>query len=181
MLGKKLVLAKYEPEEGRTSAKSKDGGKGKSGVAAVVKPRLEIELLTPDGEISKFKAGEELIVMARVSDSAYVYCYYQDSDNNVARIFPNRFSANSYVAANKWLRIPEQGALFKIIFERAGATERIHCMASRREVGMVLSPAFMVGDLEPIPGKSMNDVIAEFEKIDRTGLEHQGYVIEVAQ
>ena len=38
-------------------------------------------------------------------EDAYVYCFYQDANGTVARIFPNRFQPNPFLHGGKRIEI----------------------------------------------------------------------------
>lgn len=41
-----------------------------------------------------------------VSQPAYVYCYYQDGQKRVSRVYPNRFQNHGLVPAQQAITIP---------------------------------------------------------------------------
>lgn len=142
---------------------------------------VQVKLTTDRGARPSYKVGDSLRVSVGVTDDAYVYCYYQDGNGTIARIFPNRFSPDAYLTAAKTVTVPSPQAGFDIVFERPGATERVDCVASRREVGIGLSRDLMVPDLTPIPGRTMDSIVREYKRIDQAGLSHQTLSLPVAR
>ena len=52
----------------------------------------KVEISTSQGAHPSFRVNDTLVVEARTSQDGFLYCYYQDSDGAVARIFPIAFS-----------------------------------------------------------------------------------------
>lgn len=173
LLGKNLVLASAGPAGEKTP--------GLPTAQPIKASPLELTVTTDKGARPRVRVGENIVVNVGVNEGAHVYCYYQDAAKNVARIFPNRFAPDSYIAPGQSVTVPDEYSAFDIVMERAGAAEQIDCLASRREVGIGLPREFMIGDLTPIRGKTMNDVIAEYRKIDRVGLVHEQVPIQVSR
>ncbi len=110
--------------------------------------------------------GEKLQVSVDVSGPAFVYCYYQDAQGQVSRIFPNRFTPNAALTAGKRINIPPTSSPFDLVMKTAGNRERVDCVASRDEIGTALPQDMMMEDLQPMVGKTVAEVIDEFTKRD---------------
>lgn len=110
--------------------------------------------------------GENLQVKVAVSESAFVYCFYQDSTGQVSRIFPNRFSPNASLANGQAVRIPPASSPFQLVMDHPGNRERVDCVASRKELGLALPKNIQADDLEPIAGQTIDGVVKEFMKLD---------------
>lgn len=162
MLGSRRPLALGPPEGGRP-AEALDPS------LAVRRP-VSLRLDSGRGGSPRYRVGEELELALRVSGNAFVYCFYRDGSGRVARILPNRFQPDPYRAASEVVRIPGPGSRFRIVFETPGASEEVACVASDRELGLHLPLALKQADLTPLPVSSVDEVIATFEGIDRTGL-----------
>ena len=115
------------------------------------------------------------------SENAYVYCYYSDAAGSVARIFPNRFQPNSYVAGKHSIEVPSRDAPFSIQFDRPGAREEVACVASDRELGLHLPTELKGGDLQPLPVANLDRLLGQFEAIDPKGLKVGRLPINVSQ
>lgn len=173
LLGQKLVLASYSPP----------GGKGKKGVIRkkINLSPVKLSLSSNKGAKPVYRVGEKLVVKVNLKEGAHVYCYYQDAGKTVARIFPNRFSPDSYIAPREKISIPDEYSSFELVMEKPGNAERIDCLASRREVGLSLPRELQIDDLTPIRGKTMKDIVAIYRKIDRVGLGHKKMAIRVTR
>ncbi len=129
--------------------------------------RLEIDLLTPRGSAPVYDVGENLEVMVDLSQSAYLYCFYQDGAGAIARVFPNRFQPDAFVDVGQPMTIPGRDAQFRIVFELRGALETIGCIATDDDMGES-SPAMLTPDLTPIPVESLEQVASIFASNAKT-------------
>ncbi|MBF0155411.1 MAG: DUF4384 domain-containing protein [Magnetococcales bacterium] len=156
-LSKDMVLAQEKTGEGKPED-----------VAAQVKPvttvPLSLKLTSTKGKSPLLHVKEALQLDVSVTDPAYLYCFYQDHAKSVVRIYPNRFKTDSYTAAGERVKFPDKD--FSILMEKPNTTEKVLCMASRREVGISLPPKLYAKDLAPIKVGSLDEVLSEFKKID---------------
>ncbi|QQP91472.1 DUF4384 domain-containing protein [Skermanella sp. TT6] len=165
MLGKPGVTARAP---GRTGAIANAGGPGIPLVPtdANGERRLDLFLNTDRGPVPQFKQGEALVVKVQATADAFLYCYYQDSDGTVARVFPNRFQPDALVTANQQVEIPPgYEKPFNIRLDSVGDSEAVACFASAREVGLSLPDAMKIEDLRPIPQATLQGVTQAFNEI----------------
>lgn len=172
LLGKNTALAYVATKKGAK------GGKAPKRIKATP---IGLTVSTNKGGSPQFRVGEKLVLKVDVKDGAHVYCYYQDSNKVVARIFPNRFNPDSYLSPDKSVTVPDEYSTFDIVMEKAGVTEQIECLASRREVGIGLPRQYMIDDLTPIKGKTLKDVVAQYRRIDRRGLVQKSVKVRVSR
>lgn len=127
-------------------------------VAAPAPPGLQVNLESERGVKPTYNIGELLNLNFSMNLTGTVYCYYEDAGKSTARLFPNRFSADSLYKGGK-LKLPGDG--FKIRFDRAGL-ERVACIAADREL---VVPASLRGtkDLTPLNVKSLDEVVSLFK------------------
>ncbi len=152
-----LALAR-KPKEDEAPAKYIPAG------TSVARP-LELLVATEKGTRPVYRVGETLNLTLRSTRDSFAYCYYQDANGVVARIFPNRFQPNALVATNASIQVPGPSAGFEIIFEKGGgARENILCLASDVELGTLLPPELKTQDLAPLPVKSLDELEEAFRK-----------------
>ena len=136
-------------------------GKGKpvSGVGnnfeQVVSEQLFLSM-TDTLEFPTYKVDMPLQMRVRSNADAYLYCFYEDGTGNIARIYPNRFQPNALIEGGRLVTIPDEAAGFRLIFEQAGARERVKCFASRSEIGVDFPDAIKKGDLVPLDVDSLS-------------------------
>ena len=126
---------------------------------------LELELEADSEDDGTFTLDSELTVWATPSDDAHVYCYYADANGLVARIFPNRFQPDSYLAGGDSVQVPGDEAGFDILLDRVSEDEQVACVASTRELALRLPEAMKQPDLTAIPVASVDDVIDAYRAL----------------
>jgi curli biogenesis system outer membrane secretion channel CsgG len=133
--------------------------------AASPPPAPTVEIKTSRGGHPSFRVNDTLVVEARTTQDGFLYCYYQDSEGAVARIFPNRFQPNAFVRGGSDVEIPPGAPKpFDIRFDKRNAHEAVACVASPLEIGLKLPEQFKVQDLEPLPVHNLKDVIESFRR-----------------
>jgi len=142
---------------------------------------LQLTLATPKGDRPTYAVEETLEMTVIASQDAYLYCYYSDGRGTVARVFPNQFQPDAYVAAGRAVQIPSPGAGFDIVFDRPGVTEEVACVASQRELGLRLPQELKTDDLAPMPVETLDEVVGAFEEIDGVSLAQARLPIRVTR
>jgi hypothetical protein len=118
----------------------------------------------------------------RPTQDGYFCCYYQDAEGEVSRIYPNRIQPDAFVPARSAVEVPPAGSgAFSIRFEKAGAPERVACLAADREVGLLLPPELKRQDLEPLPVRTLDEVVARFRGIAGVRVNEATLAIEVTR
>ena len=114
---------------------------------------------------NQFKRGERLFVKVTPSRNAYVYCFMQDENKQIARFFPNRFSKDALVAANRGIQLPN-GKEFNIDVNTKGVQEQIICFATGKDVYADVVPVIGGGDIDvPTQVQTMAELRGAFEKV----------------
>ena len=150
--------------------------------AEAARPAPRLTVTTDRGPRPTYRVGETMTVRVEPTAGAYVYCYYQDSDGHVARIFPNRFQPDAYVRPHALLEIPPGGGhTFDVQFDKAGGREAVACLASDLEVGLRLPDVLKAQDLEPLPVAGLDDVEAQFRSAGGPRVDDARVTIDVAR
>lgn len=124
-----------------------------------------LQIITSRGAHPSFRINDTLVVQARTSGDGFLYCYYQDAGGSVARIFPNRFQPNAYIHGGSSIEIPPGlEKPFSIRFDRDHVRETVACVASALELGVKLPEPLKVQDLEPLPVRSLQEVVESFRR-----------------
>jgi hypothetical protein len=118
---------------------------------------INVNLTTPRGPAHRYAVGEAIGLTLRSSADSFAYCYYQDGNGRIARIFPNRFSPDPYLPARQALYLPGN-APFDLVPERPGVIEEVLCVAAGSEIGRRLPPVLQAEDLTPLPVESIDQV-----------------------
>jgi hypothetical protein len=125
-----------------------------------------VNLESDKGSKPSYKVGEFLNMSLSLMGDGTVYCYYEDINRSVARIFPNQFVGNPTLRSGSTIRLPSGG--FKIRFDQAGK-ERVACIGADREL---VVPAALKGarDLAPLPVRSLDEVVSQYRQGNPTAM-----------
>ena len=128
---------------------------------------LSLQVEPEGGKDRVFRAGDTLRFMVSVAQDAYVYCYYQDHNGTVARVFPSRFQTDPKVAAGSRTQIPSQDAGFAIGLDQADATEHVACAATEKAYGSKKPFLLEEEDLGPLKVSSLSEAMDQHLDADR--------------
>jgi peptidoglycan hydrolase-like protein with peptidoglycan-binding domain/curli biogenesis system outer membrane secretion channel CsgG len=113
-----------------------------------------------------FRVNDSLVLNAVTSQDGFLYCYYQDAEGSIARIYPNRFQPDAFVHGGNAVEIPPgREKPFNIKLDKSHAKEAVACVASPLELGVKLPEALKKQDLEALPVRSLNDIIDSFRQL----------------
>lgn len=116
--------------------------------------------------------GEAVQLSIRPSRDAHVYCFLQDEKRQVTRFFPNRFQRDSRVQPATGLQLP--GAMrFELTMNTRGVPETVACFATERDVLAELPAGVNVGDFQPLPTATLDQVRQAFVKVSGGALAHE--------
>lgn len=127
--------------------------------AAPARAPMALKLESDKG--GRYKVRDTLQARVQTTSDGVLYCYYRDVSGAIARIFPNRFSPDPFVKANRAMSLPPDTSPFKIKFDQAGR-EQINCYASDRD--LALPPVLKGADLTPLKVGSMDEIASAFRK-----------------
>jgi len=107
-----------------------------------------------------YSAGENIVLTVKSATDARLSCYYQDPDSNVMRIFPNRFIAESTLAAGDVIRIPAAND-WSIEASKSGFDDKILCISVHPTLDAVMLDYEKSPDLEPLEVASLEELLSD--------------------
>lgn len=133
---------------------------------AVPAAAFRVNLDSDKGSKPSYKVGEFLNMSLSLTGDGTVYCYYEDINRSVARIFPNQFFGNPTLRSGSTVRLPSGG--FRIRFDQPGK-ERGACIGADREL---VVPGNLKGarDLAPLPVRSLDEVVSQYRQGNPTAM-----------
>lgn len=141
-----------------------------AGVPASTERRLT---LIPIKE--RFAAGDTVGFHVIPSMSGYLYCYHQDATGTIRRIFPNRYTRDPRVTANRALSLP--GRTPMELRAAAAGNESVGCFTTANEIYSSLPAALRWGDFDPLKLQSFDEVAAVFTPITKGALARSEFKI----
>lgn len=112
-----------------------------------------INLTTERGSNPVYRKGEAMMVVAQANAATNLYCFYQQGDGKLFRIFPNRHHPSPALAAATPLQIPGPGMPFGFRFDHPLTIEAVGCFAT--PAPLTLAPP-LTPDLDPLPLNSLD-------------------------
>ena len=135
--------------------------------AALTMPKAQLvplsaKITTDRGDSPSYNAGEILNASVDINRDAFLYCFYQDADGVIARLFPNRYQGADPFVRSRRIVLSADKQSVKIRFDRGGAKERMACYAS--ESDLILSPELKEKELVPLSVKSMSELAGKLRQ-----------------
>ncbi|MEK6748380.1 MAG: DUF4384 domain-containing protein [Pseudomonadota bacterium] len=110
-----------------------------------------------------FNPGEKVNLLVTSKTDGFVYCFYEDAEHHVSRIFPNRFQRDGFLKARKELLLP--GTMpFQIAAHPQGKPETLTCMRTTKDVLAELPDAIKVLDFVHLKTSGMGEIRAVIAK-----------------
>ncbi len=106
-------------------------------------------------------AGDALNFRVQASRDAHTYCYLQDEQSRVLRVFPNRFVKDSLVSAGKPLELPGRMG-FHIKAAAKPGRQSLTCFATTRDISAQLPAELIAKDLEALNVQSVDQLRGAF-------------------
>ncbi len=98
------------------------------------KPAAELRIVNLDitthlGDQQVYHAGDKLSFMLSLDEDAYVYLFYQDSENHLLQLLPNAQHRQNFFKAGLYIPIPDPEAGFSYKVEAPFGTDRVWAFA----------------------------------------------------
>ncbi len=121
--------------------------------------RSPINLIAVSGSGNSSVVYEDEVITLTIKSevNAFVNCYYQLSNGQIVKLFPNRYMPEYWVSAGQQIDIPAS-AQFQIVADRQGQSERFMCLASSEDILVRLPPVFSANLFQKVPVKSFDDM-----------------------
>ncbi len=137
-------------------------------------------VLTSDrGDNPSYKLGESITLRLQSAQDTYMHCFYQQANNTVVKVFPNRFRQSAVIRGGDIVAIPDGQMPFRLKFDQPSSREAFSCIASSTDLSERLPLEIVERDLEPIPVNSLDDITAVFDEVTEGNYTQRDIVIQV--
>ena len=124
--------------------------------------------VVPDGGKDRvLRQGDSLRFVVTVARDARVYCYYEDHEGTVVRVFPTSFQPDANVTAGALVQIPARDAGYEIVLEEEDVTEGIACIATGVSYGPKRPFVLDEGDLKALSVPDLKSAVDQHLEADR--------------
>jgi len=142
---------------------------------------IAIHLSTARGDDPEYRIGEKLQLVLRVDKTAWVYCYYRQTDRRWVRLLPNPHYQVARLVAGRVNTIPDALHPFDLTISGPSGADLVKCFATRRDVAGEL-PAALRPAAKTRLGRSWDDrLVRSFRRLRDTDLSEASIVVTVAQ
>lgn len=137
-------------------------------------------VLTSDrGDNPSYDTGETITLKVQSAQDTYLHCFYQQANNTVVKVFPNRFRQSAVIHGGDVVDIPDAQMPFRLKFDKPSSQEEFSCIASATDLSDVLPLEIVNRDLEPIPVDSLDDITAVFNQVTQGNYIQREIVVQV--
>ena len=137
-------------------------------------------VLTSDrGDAPSYNTGESITLQVQSAQDTYLHCFYQQANDTVVKVFPNRFRQSAVIRGGDVVAIPDGQMPFKLKFDQPSSQEAFSCIAAAEDLSQVLPLEIVDRDLEPIPVNSLDDITAVFDEVTQGNYIQRDIVIQV--
>ncbi len=135
---------------------------------------------THQGASASLREGEPIQLSVVSARDARLFCYYEDGQNNIAQIFPNRFSQNNDLPAGHTVSLPGSNQ-WQLTATEAGQSEHFMCIAIDAETGADLGELSTAPDLQPLPVESLQQIHTWFQQAAANAVSQQRISLAVGK
>lgn len=96
---------------------------------------VNLDITTHLGDQQIYHAGDKLSFMLSLDDDAYIYLFYQDSENNLLQLLPNEQQKNNLFKAGLYIPLPDPAAPFSFTVEAPFGTDQLWAFAVDHQLG----------------------------------------------
>ncbi|GEM_PF-5542632 len=96
---------------------------------------LKVEVWTDRGKGAIYSDGEDVLILVRVNQDAYLRLYYTDANNQTYQVFPNLYRQEGRISGGKVVALPAQEDRFVFRVKSPFGVESITALVSRKPFG----------------------------------------------
>ena len=112
---------------------------------------LKVEVWTDRGKGAIYSEGEEVLVMIRASEDAFVHLYFTDANNQTYQVFPNLYRQNARIRGGVTVTIPSLEDRFTFKVKAPFGAESLTVLASRKPFGPSGAVGTSSGPFQEVP------------------------------
>ena len=125
-------------------------------------PRQALLDLRVNGELKpgRYNEGDQLRFTIKAEYDTQLSCFFRDADRTIMRVYPNRFSSESFLQAGQTLQFPSSKQ-WSIEATRSGSSDEVMCIEVGPELQSLAQFVESMPDFEPLPVVSFDELLAE--------------------
>lgn len=103
----------------------------------------------------------ELDIVSQVD--AYLNCYYQQADDAIVKIFPNRYSTRYWIYAGQRIALPDN-TRYAIVADSPNVSEGFLCLVSSEDILSQLPEAYRANSFQTLPVRNFDAMFELYKK-----------------
>jgi len=139
----------------------------------------EFVMTSDRGDNPSYNTGESITLKVQSEQDTYLQCFYQQANNTVVKVFPNRFRQSAVIRGGDVVAIPDGQMPFRLKFDQPSSQEAFSCISSATDLSDVLPLEIVDRDLEPIPVNSLDDITAVFNQVTQGNFTQREIVVQI--
>lgn len=96
--------------------------------------KINLDITTYLGDQQIYNDGDKLSFMLSLDEDAYVYLYYQDSENHLLQLLPNAQQKQNFFSSGLYIPVPDPEDVFSFKVQAPFGTDQVWAFAIDREV-----------------------------------------------
>jgi hypothetical protein len=142
---------------------------------------LTLRLTTARGDRPSFSIGEKFDLTVELNRDAWLYCYYQQVDGSVVKLFPNPHRTDAKLQGGEVHRIPGDIYPLDLAFTEPPGDELLTCYAAARDVAADLPSLLRAPDFSTLPVGMDARLHEIFEALKDADVAHDSLPIAVTR
>ncbi|NVK17312.1 MAG: DUF4384 domain-containing protein [Methylocystaceae bacterium] len=140
---------------------------------------IDLYVSSNKGQTPLFKIGEEMVLVTKVAQDAYLSCYYIQADGAIFRIFPNKFISSSKVVGGFTQHIPARAMPFSFEFSPPKGVEAVKCYATDRDVLSEVKRQTGKAAFVPLPLENERELTKIYRSLSNVVLSEASLIVTV--
>jgi len=140
---------------------------------------INLQISSARGRNPIYRVGQKLVLLIEVSQDSHLYCFYGQANGELMKIFPNRFHAESLIAAKSLRKIPDKTMKFDWTVKPPTGIEMVKCYAFDRDIKDDLPIGIKQKDFEPLSFSSMDAITHRMRQIRNVAIAENSMVVNV--
>lgn len=140
---------------------------------------IDLYLSSNKGQTPLFKIGEEMVLVTKLAEDAYLSCYYIQADGMIFRIFPNKFVSSAKMVGGFNQYIPARAMPFSFEFSPPRGVEAVKCFATDRDVLKEVAAQTKKAAFQPLPLKSERELTKIYRSLPNVILSEASLIVTV--
>lgn len=140
---------------------------------------IGLELTSNKGRDPVFRIGEEMVLLVRTTEDAFLYCFYTQADGRRSRIYPNPYQLDARVPGRVLQLIPSPSMKFDFLIAPPTGVEWLKCFATNHDLANHLPPWIQAMTLRPVSGVGGASLVRGFREIRGVKMSEASLVVTV--